>query len=290
MAEKRASFARDFDWLRTASVCEPRGHDAVVGAMLCEPVANDCVTGVIFFNNVGVINGCLHGTMGVAVTLRHLGKIGPGSHRIDTPTGVVTATVGDGGEVTVQNVRSFRAESRVEVEVPDFGTVIGDVAWGGNWFFLTTPPTGLPVDNNHLDELTHFSSSVRKALENSGVTGSDGGEIDHIEVFGPPADPGLADSKNFVLCPGKAYDRSPCGTGTSAKLACLFEDGIIEVAQTWRQAGIIDSIFEGTVEPALNSEPGVIPTVTGHAYVTMESDLLIDPTTPFAFGIPSPTD
>ncbi len=287
MAEKRESFARDFDWLRTASICEPRGYSAIVGAMLCEPVADDCVAGVIFFNNAGVLNGCLHGTMGLAVTLQHLGKISPGTHRIDTPTGVVSATVSEGGAVTVKNVRSYRTQSGISIEVPGFGAVKGDVAWGGNWFFLTTPPTGLQIDRARIRELTDFSSAVKRALAESGITGSDGGEIDHIEVFGSPTNPASADSKNFVLCPGNEYDRSPCGTGTSAKLACLFADGLLRPGEMWRQAGILDSVFEGSVEPAPNNEDGIVPTVTGHAYITAETELIIDPATPFAFGIPS---
>jgi len=284
MAEKRESFAREFDWLRTASICEPRGHDAVVGAMLCEPVAEDCVIGVIFFNNVGCLNGCLHGTMGLAVTLTHLGKIGAGVHRIDTPTGVVTVEVGEAGSVTVGNVPSYRHRKNVCLDVGDYGKVVGDVAWGGNWFFLTKPPEGLQVDDRSVDELTRYAWQIRRTLHEQGITGGDGGEIDHVEVFGPPADAEAADSKNFVLCPGKAYDRSPCGTGTSAKMACLYADGVLEPGQIWRQAGILDSVFEGSVEVAAGG--ALVPTVTGTAFITAEADLLIDPAAPFAFGIP----
>ncbi len=285
MLEKRASFARDLDWLRTASVCEPRGHEAMVGALLCAPVAADCVAGVIFFNNVGTLNGCLHGTMGLAVTLAHLGKIGPGSHRIDTVTGVVTITVGESGAVTVRNVPSYRYRDGVTVEVPGFGAVSGEIAWGGNWFFLTEAPAGVRVHLRDLEVLTEFSWSVKNALQAQGITGENGAVIDHVEVFGPPADPALADSKNFVMCPGKAYDRSPCGTGTSAKLACLHAAGKLAPGGRWRQSGILDSVFEGGVEAV---DKGVIPTVTGTAWITAEADLLIDPAAPFAFGIPSP--
>jgi 4-hydroxyproline epimerase len=283
MEEKRASFQRDMDWLRSASVCEPRGHDALVGALLCEPVNPGSVAGVIFFNNVGVLHGCLHGTMGVAVTLLHMGRIGPGEHRLDTSTGVVTFRVSPSGQVTVRNIRSYRWQSGVTVTVPGHGTVTGDIAWGGNWFFLTDVPAGLSLSLSSLEELTDHAWAVRQQLEANGVTGEDGGEIDHIELFGPPTDPARADSRNFVLCPGKAYDRSPCGTGTSAKLACLHAAGKLGTGQTWRQAGILDTVFEGSVEPA--PEGGVFPTVTGSAFVTLEADLLIDPSTPFAFGI-----
>ena len=283
MAEKRLNFSEELDWMRSAVVCEPRGHDAVVGAMLCEPGEEDCVAGVIFFNNVGVLNGCLHGTMGLAVTLKHLGRIGDGQHRIDTPAGVVTVEVGEAGSVTVDNVRSFRYQSGIEVDVPGWETVKGDIAWGGNWFFLADSPVELIATVAGIDELTRFSMAVRRQLEASGITGEDGAVIDHIELSGPPADGG-ADGKNFVLCPGGAFDRSPCGTGTSAKLACLHASGKLKEGEQWRQAGILDTVFVGEVRKA--GEGGVYPTVTGSAFVTAEAELMIDPRAPFAFGIP----
>ena len=283
IAEKREAFHRELDWLRTAVVCEPRGHEAMVGALLCEPEHEGSVAGVIFFNNVGCLNGCLHGTMGVAVTLLHQGVIGLGEHQLDTPVGPVTIVVTEGGTVTVRNVRSYRSAKDVSVEVPGFGEVVGDVAWGGNWFFLTTAPAGLAVDFANLEELTDYSWAVRQALEAQGVTGDDGGEIDHVEVFGPPSESGHSDSRNFVLCPGKAYDRSPCGTGTSAKLACLHADGTLAPGDVWRQAGILDTVFAGVVEP--HEDGGIIPAVTGRACITMEAEILIDPADPFAFGI-----
>lgn len=285
MQEKRSAFRRDLDWLRTAVVCEPRGHDALVGALLCEPCHDDCIAGVIFFNNVDVLNGCLHGTMGVAVTLVHQGRIGLGEHRIDTPTGVVTIDVGENGEVKVANVRSYRHRHNVPVELSGFGTITGDVAWGGNWFFLTDSPPSLPVELSNLEELTQFAWELRRQLTRQGITGKDDAEIDHIELFAPPSDPGLADSKNFVLCPGREYDRSPCGTGTSAKLACLHASGKLGEGQCWRQAGILDTVFSGTIMAA--PEGGVFPTVNGSAHVTVEAKLLIDAAAPFAYGIPT---
>ena len=285
MMEKRVSFSRDSDWLRTATVCEPRGHDAMVGALLCEPVSPDCVTGVIFFNNVACLNGCLHGTMGVAVTLLHLGRIGPGNHHIDTPTGVVTITVDESGKVTVRNVRSYRFRKAVEVEVPGYGITHGDVAWGGNWFFLTKPPVDLAITPENIETLTHYSWTLRRVLAKAGITGENEEEIDHIELIGPPSHPSHAESRNFVLCPCKAYDRSPCGTGTSAKLACLYDDGLLLPGQVWRQAGILDSVFDGSIEAA--PEGGVFPSVSGIAAITAESEMIINPAQPFAFGIPS---
>src|SRR5262245_61304852 len=223
MAERRARFREHYDEYRSAVVNEPRGSDVLVGAILCEPVDPGCAAGVIFFNNVGYLNMCGHGTIGVAVTLAHLGRIGPGTHRLETPVGVVTFEYAGGNAVTLENVPSYRHAAAVKVPVPGVGTVTGDVAWGGNWFFLIGEH-GQELDVANVDRLTDFTWRVRQALPANGVTGADGGEIDHVELFGPPRDPS-ATSRNFVLCPGKAYDRSPCGTGTSAKLACLFADG-----------------------------------------------------------------
>ena len=282
VAEKRERLARDHDWVRTACVNEPRGYDAMVGAILCEPSEPDCVTGVIFFNNVGLLQGCVHGTMGVAVTLAHLGKITNGEHRIETPVGVVEVELHEQGRVSVENVPSYRHDGEVSVEVPGWGVVNGEVAWGGNWFFLIREQ-GPKVESGNMEALTDFTWEVRKSLARNGITGKDGGEIDHIEVFGPPGDPAAADSRNFVLCPGREYDRSPCGTGTSAKLACLHAEGQLAEGQIWRQASILDTVFDGSVRLLDNGM--VIPRISGSAWVNGESALIIDPTDPFRFGV-----
>ncbi|RYD17154.1 MAG: hydroxyproline-2-epimerase, partial [Verrucomicrobiaceae bacterium] len=253
---------------------------------LCEPHEPDCVCGVIFFNNLSTLNMCIHGTIGLAVTLAHMGKIGPGSHRIDTPVGVVVATLREDRSVAVANVPSYRKAADVAVEVPGHGTVKGDIAWGGNWFFLIDRQ-GPHVDFANLEALTEFTWQVRQELGKQGITGDYGMEIDHIEAFGPPTDPALADSRNFVLCPGKAYDRSPCGTGTSAKLACLHAAGKLKPGQVWRQASILDTVFEGQVEELPDGT--VIPTVSGRAWVNGESTYFFNPADPFRNGIPSPT-
>ena len=282
VAEKREHLGREHDWVRTACVNEPRGYDAMVGAILCEPSEPDCVTGVIFFNNVGLLQGCVHGTMGVAVTLAHLGRITDGEHRIETPVGVVEVELHEQGRVSVENVPSYRYAAEVPVEVPGWGVVNGEVAWGGNWFFLIKEQ-GPEVKVDNIEALTDFTWEVRKSLARDGITGRDGGEIDHIEVFGPPGDPAVADSRNFVLCPGREYDRSPCGTGTSAKLACLHAQGELVEGQIWRQASILDTVFDGSVRLLDNGT--VIPRISGSAWVNGESALIIDPTDPFRFGV-----
>ncbi|WP_220812610.1 4-hydroxyproline epimerase [Pseudomonas paralcaligenes] len=279
MAERRQVLAERFDQWRAASVLEPRGSDVLVGALLCEPVDPGACAGVIFFNNTGYLGMCGHGTIGLVVSLAHLGRIGPGVHRIETPVGTVEATLHDDRSVSVRNVPAYRYRKAVDVEVPGHGKVVGDIAWGGNWFFLISDH-GLHVAGDNLDVLTAYSVAVQQALEDQGIRGEDGGLIDHIELF---ADDAEADSRNFVLCPGKAYDRSPCGTGTSAKLACLAADGKLQPGQLWRQASVIGSQFEGSYEHAEGGR--IIPTIRGRAHISAEATLLIEEDDPFAWGI-----
>jgi len=307
VAESVESFRKHFDHLRRATIGEPRGADSLVGALLLPPRRADCIAGVIFFNNVGFLHACGHGTMGVAATLAHLGRIGVGTHQLETPVGVVRFAREPDGTVAIENVPARRARRDVEVDVPGYGAVRGDVAWGGNWFFLVsdefTRPCGIELELAHIDALTRFSRALRKSLVAAGVTGdlwadhasdrrgvggavvpaNPGDEIDHIEIFGAPrrAD---CDSRNFVLCPGGAYDRSPCGTGTSAKMACLFEDGRLAEGQLWRQESVIGSRFVGSVR---RTDQGLIPTLRGRAHVTAETTLLFGPDDPFRFGVES---
>jgi len=278
MASRLARLRDEHDWLRSATVNEPRGSDVIVGALLCTPVNPACAAGVIFFNNVGYLGMCGHGTIGLMVTLAHLGRIKPGTHRLETPVGEVTATLHPEGDVSVANVLSYRHAARVPVHVDGYGEMHGDIAWGGNWFFLVEDH-GLPVDLAHLDELDACAKAIRRALESAGITGAHGQEIDHIELFGPSQ---LGDSRNFVLCPGGAYDRSPCGTGTSAKLACLAADGKLLAGETFRQESIVGSVFEGKYAA---EGRGILPTIRGMAYVTGEATLLLDPSDPFRHGI-----
>jgi len=283
LAERRALFARDFDTVRSFAVNEPRGYDALVGGLICQPVDPTCVAGVIFFNNVGMLGMCGHGTIGLAVTLAHLGRIGPGLHRLETPVGVVSFELLDKNTARITNVPSYRLRKAVTAEVPGLGPVSGDIAWGGNWFFLTEHAP-CPVDTAHLGALTAAATAMSGALAAAGLRGADGGAIDHIEIFAKPHAPD-ADSRSFVLCPGGAYDRSPCGTGTSAKLACLAADGKLAPGQRWVQESVIGSRFEASYAPG--SDGRIIPTVTGRAYVTGEATLLRDPADPFGDGIRS---
>jgi len=291
VAERRTLFARDHDAFRAAVVCEPRGSDVIVGALLCPPVDPAHIAAVIFFNNVGVIGMCGHGTIGLAVTLGHLGRIEAGTHRLETAVGPVAFEYDGRNRASLTNVPSFRLARGVSVQVDGVGRVTGDIAWGGNWFFLVDAVTGIESPEPILhgstwgardaDRLTQLTRRIRQALPQQGVTGADGAEIDHIELFAPPGDP-RNHSRNFVLCPGGAYDRSPCGTGTSAKLACLAADGKLAPGEVWRQESVLGSVFEGTYEWQGQS---VIPKISGTAYVTADARLVFDPSDPFRAGI-----
>jgi 4-hydroxyproline epimerase len=285
LAERLRRFRSEHDRYRAAIVNEPRGSDVLVGALLLEPADPACAAGVLFFNNVGTLGMCGHGTIGLVVTLAYLGRIAPGRHRIETPVGVVTAELHDHQRVSVENVPSYRLARGVSLEVEGHGRVTGDVAWGGNWFFLVEDH-GLAIAPERIEGLTDFAWRVKRALRAAGVTGEGGAEIDHVELFGPSPLPGL-DSRSFVLCPGKAYDRSPCGTGTSAKLACLEADGKLAPGAVWRQESVIGSVFEARYRRDPGRPGRVLPEITGTAHVTGETTLLLDERDPFCWGIPS---
>jgi 4-hydroxyproline epimerase len=280
LSERRARFARDFDHVRSFAVNEPRGYDALVGGLLCDPVDPSCAAGVIFFNNVGMLGMCGHGTIGLAVTLAHMGRIGPGVHKVETPVGVVTFELLSRNEVRITNIPSYRHRKAVSVDVPGLGLVTGDIAWGGNWFFLTeNRPCDLTIAN--IPQLTSAAQAIQDALNAQGI-GGEGAPVDHIEIFGPPGTPG-GNSRSFVLCPGGAYDRSPCGTGTSAKLACLAADGKLKPGEVWVQESVIGSRFEASY--AALSDGKIRPSITGRAYITGEATLIRDADDPFGDGI-----
>jgi len=273
-------FRDRYDYFRSSVVNEPRGSDVVVGAILLEPFDQTCKVAVIYFNNVGYLGMCGHGTIGLVRTLEHMGRIVPGEHRIETPSGVVTTTLHASGEVTVENVPSYRLHKGVELEVPGYDVVSGDVAWGGNWFFLANIP-GLSLARANVAELSRCAQAIKSVLAGKGITGTNGDEIDHIELFGAPESV-MANSRNFVLCPGNAYDRSPCGTGTSAKMACLFADGLLSPGKVWRQEGILGTYFDGSVSLR---DGEVIPSITGEAHITGEARLFFAEKDPFRWGI-----
>jgi 4-hydroxyproline epimerase len=283
VSERLARFRESHDRFRSGVVNEPRGSDAIVGALLCEPSDACCQAGVMFFNNVGYLGMCGHGTIGLVATLAHLGRIQPGQLKIETSVGVVSAESHGAGQVTLRNIPSYRHAKDVTVNVEGHGPVTGDVAWGGNWFYLTKGESPIDLSLRNLEDLTSLAWRIRQALVRERITGKDSGEVDHIELFSKPRDP-HAHSRNFVLCPGKSYDRSPCGTGTSAKMACLYADSLLRPGDLWRQESITGSMFEGRIE--LQGEQ-IIPFVKGSAFVTAQSELVFDEHDSFCWGIPS---
>lgn len=286
LAERVSRFREHHDSIRRAVILEPRGWDVLVGGLLTEPTDPRCSAGILFFNNHDYLGMCGHGTIGLMTTLKFLGRIEDGVHRIETPVGIVTAEI-HGDQTAVENVPSYRFYSDITVDVPGHGPISGDVAWGGNWFFLAQSPIA-DLSTRSIGALTQLACGIDAALQRDGITGRDGARIDHIELFGPPVNP-ENDSRNFVLCPGGAYDRSPCGTGTSAKLACLAADGLLEPETTWKQESIIGSVFEASYRNPVE-EPGlpagsIIPTIRGEAFVTSQATLLLNHRDPFCLGI-----
>jgi 4-hydroxyproline epimerase len=281
MSERLKVLSEEYDWFRSSVVNEPRGSDVLVGAVLCAPVNSENAAGTIFFNNVGYLGMCGHGSIGLAVTLAHAGRLQAGEHCLETPAGDVVLTLHDPNRVSVCNVPSYRFRSDVKLQVPEIGEVCGDIAWGGNWFYLISDH-GQTLDYENVDTLTDYTWAIRRELDAQGVRGANGEFVDHVELFGPPSDPATADSKNFVMCPGKAYDRSPCGTGTSAKIACLIEDENLVSGKVWKQESITGSIFEAR---ACVRQQTIYPIITGTAYITGEASLYYDPSDPFCYGL-----
>ncbi len=284
LAEKREVFRSKFDRYRSAIIDEPRGSDVMVGALLCEPTDPSCAARVIFFNNVGMLNMCGHGTIGTVVALAHLGRLGVGRHKLETPVGIVRVHYLGGARVEFENIPAYRFKQDVVVDVPQKGPVRGDIAWGGNWFFLVDNHREAIIPAN-IPGLTEIALAIRENLHRQQITGADGAEIDHIELHGPPLDP-RNDSRNFVLCPGRAFDRSPCGTGTSARVACLYAQGRLAPGATCRQESIVGSVFEASCRIGPDGE--ILPKITGSAYVTGEIRLILDPDDPFCWGLRVP--
>lgn len=282
MDERREDFRLRHDHIRRGLVNEPRGNDIWVGALLTPPVNEGSLAGVVFFNAAGYLGMCGHGTIGVVETLRYLGLHSGGSCRLDTPVGTVEAILLENGEVQIVNVKSYRLMADLELDVPGVGRVVGDIGYGGNWFYIVHEPK-FEISVARQEELTDICWSIRHEMVRRGITGADGEEIDHVELFGP-AIVG-ADSQNFVQCPGGAYDRSPCGTGTSAKLACLFAAGKLAEGEVYRQASVTGSVFRGSVKAV---EGGVIPTIVGRAHVTAEVDFIFEEEDPLKWGFGTP--
>lgn len=278
MAERLEILKTEYDQYREAVILEPRGNDVLVGALLCKPQNPKATAGVIFFNNKGYLGMCGHGTIGLMASLRHLGHIEIGEHLIETPVGNITTTVHEDGAISIKNVPAYRYQQSITVNVPEVGAVTGDIAWGGNWFFLVEQKfTDIELEN--VKALSDITLKIMAALAAQGITGAKGQMIDHIELF---QNTPTANSRSFVMCPGGAYDRSPCGTGTSAKVACLVADGKLKEGEIWIQESIIGSQFQASFT---KSGDNIIPIIRGTAYVCADNTLLLDEKDPFCWGI-----
>lgn len=275
VADQATVFARDFDHYRRAIVNEPRGNDVLVGAALVPASVPEADIGVIFFNNVGLLGMCGHGTIGVIASLPDL----PSTVHIETPVGLVVANRNEDNSVSITNVRSYVVAETVSVDVPDYGVVEGAVAYGGNTFLLVTNhPWRNRISISDVRAMTHYCEAVLSSARAVDPT------IDHVELFAP-SQYAENDSRNFVLCPGGQYDRSPCGTGTSAKLAWLYANAKLKANELYRQESVTGSVFTGKVEE--HPDGGVVPTITGTAFVTARGELVIDPADALGWGISS---
>jgi 4-hydroxyproline epimerase len=279
MAARRDFMRSEQDMLRRGTVTEPRGHDAIVGALLTPPVNEGSAVGVVFFNDVGYLGMCGHGLIGVVRTLEHLGRATAGTMNIDTPVGRVSAELGSNGSVTIENVPARVHATGVEIDVRGYGRIRGDVAWGGNWFFLVDH-SPVAVEYASLRQLLELTFAIREALAEAAITGEGSAPIDHVELHGPAARADV-DARNFVLCPGAAWDRSPCGTGTSAKMASLHARGGLAVGKEWRQESITGGLFSGRLS---ERDGELIPHITGRAFITARGTLCFDEGDPFRFG------
>jgi 4-hydroxyproline epimerase len=279
LAERRDRFRTHFDRFRTAVVGEPRGSDTLVGAILCKPSDPSCAEGVILFDSSGYLDMSVHAMMGLAVTLDYIGRGTTGGEKIETPAGAVTVDMHTNGDISVRNVPSFRHQKDVSVTV-DGATYTGDVAWSGSWSFLVRDHNE-DLSIARAERLTDLARSIRRALARNRITGSRDEEITDIALFGPPQRR-EANSRNFVLRTGKSFRRSPSGTVTSAKLACLHEDGKLAEGQVWRQESITGAMFDGSVKVI---DGAIVPSIRGTAHMIAESVLIVDERDPYCWGI-----
>lgn len=280
LAERARRLAEDHAPFWRGLASEPRGQAAMVGALLVPPVDAGASAGVIFFDAAAVIGMCGHGTIGLVVTLAHLGRIGPGRHLVETPAGPVIADLHDGNTVTVTNVESRRVGAGVTVEVDGYGTVTGDLAYGGNWFFIVEN-SPLPVERAAIRPLTDLAAAIRAATAAQGVTGERGEPVDHVVLLAPSPRAGIA-ARAFTLCPDDTYDRSPCGTGSSARLACLAADGRLAPGEEIVQESVTGSTFRLSFAPGPNG--GVLPRITGQAWILADSRMVFQDGDPLRAG------
>jgi len=297
MMERRAHFLAEFDWIRTGLMFEPRGHDVMSGSILYPPTRDDCDIAILFIETSGCLPMCGHGTIGTVTMAIEHGLIKPrtpGMLRLDTAAGLVIAEYKQVGdyveEVRITNVPSFLYAEGLTVECPQLGEIRVDVAYGGNFYAIVEPQENYRDMADHsAGDLIAWSPVVRQRLnekysfvhpENPGIN-----RLSHMLWTGKPTVEG-ADARNAVFYGDKAIDRSPCGTGTSARMAQLHAKGKLKAGDDFIHESIIGSLFKGRVEKevAVAGKPAIIPSIGGWARMTGLNTIFIDDRDPFAHG------
>ena len=297
MMERRAHFLAEFDWIRTGLMFEPRGHDMMSGSILYPPTRPDCDTGILFIETSGCLPMCGHGTIGTVTMAIEHGLVNPktpGVLRLDTPAGLVVAEYRQEGqyveEVRITNVPAYLHAEALAVDCPGLGEITVDVAYGGNFYGIVEPQANYrDMADFSAGELIGMSPVLRQRLnerysfvhpDNPGISG-----LSHILWTGAPLDP-EADARNAVFYGDKAIDRSPCGTGTSARMAQLHAKGRLKAGDGFVHESIIGSLFKGRVEKEVPvaGRTGIIPSIGGWARTTGYNTIFIDDRDPYAHG------
>lgn len=297
MSERRQHFLQEYDWIRKGLMFEPRGHDMMSGSILYPPAdpANDC--GVLFIETSGCLPMCGHGTIGTVTIALEEGFIVPkvnGQLRLETPAGLVkVAYTQDGNKVTsvkLTNVKSFLAAEKIAVNCPDLGELFVDVSYGGNFYAIVDPQANFSgIQDYTADQLISWSRAIRAELnahhsfvhpEDSTIKG-----LSHLLWTGETLAP-TSTARNAVFYGDKAIDRSPCGTGTSARMAQWYAQGKLKKGDEFIHESIIGSIFVGRIEEetTLNGRPAIVPNIEGSARVYGHNEITIDDDDPYAFG------
>jgi 4-hydroxyproline epimerase len=297
MLERRAHFLAEFDWIRTGLMFEPRGHDIMSGSILYPPTREDCDVAILFIETSGCLPMCGHGTIGTVSTMIEHGLVTPktpGTLRLDTPAGLVIANYRQEGayveEVRLTNVPAYLHAEGLTAEVPGLGEVVVDVAYGGNFYAIVDPQAAIAdMAEVSAGDLLRYSPVLRRALnekyefrhpEKPEING-----LSHILWTGKPTRDG-ATARNAVFYGDKAIDRSPCGTGTSARMAQWAAQGRLKTGDEFVHESIIGSLFKGRVEAAttVGSKQAIVPSIAGWARVTGLNTIFINDRDPFAHG------
>lgn len=297
MMERRAHFLAEYDWIRTGLMFEPRGHDAMSGSILYPPTRPDCDVAILFIETSGCLPMCGHGTIGTVTVMIEHGLVRPkvpGLLKLDTPAGLVEARYEMQGDkvthVRIRNVASYLHATDLSVEVPGLGELRFDVAYGGNFYAIVEPqPTFRDMEDLSTGDIQRLSPLIRRLVnekyeivhrDNPAIKG-----LSHVQWTGKPRHP-QAHARNAVFYGDRGIDRSPCGTGTSARMAQLAARGDLKEGQDFVHESIIGSLFHGRVEAltTVGGAPGIIPSIQGEAWVTGLNTIFLYDEEPYTKG------